>query len=147
WARLCAAMGRPELATGPRFGTTARRTENGAEVYAIVEEWFATTNEDEALRRLEEHRVPAAPVLSIEETMNHPHLRQRGTVRKVSDRILGDFQIPGSAYRFSEFPEDLPLQAPLLSEHNAEVLEEYLGYSQAQVLELEAQGVLRRGEK
>ncbi len=62
--------------------------------------------------------------------MNHPHMRQRGTVRQVSDRILGDFQIPGSAYRFSEFPEDLPLEAPLLGEHNAEVLREYLGYSE-----------------
>ena len=144
WARLCAAMGKQELAADPRFETTARRTENGAEVYAIVEQWFAATPEDEALHRLEEHRVPAAPVLSIEETMNHPHMRQRGTVRQVTDRILGDFQIPGSAYRFSEFPEDLPLEAPLLGEHNAEVLREYLGYSDGQVAELEAQGVLRR---
>jgi len=144
WARLCAAMGKPELAADPRFATTAKRTENGAAVYEIVGEWFASTPEDLALRRLEEHRVPVAPVLSIEEAMNHPHLRERGTVRKVSDRIMGEFRIPGSAYRFSEFPEDLPLEAPLLGEHNGEILREYLGYSDARIAELEAQGVLRR---
>jgi crotonobetainyl-CoA:carnitine CoA-transferase CaiB-like acyl-CoA transferase len=57
---------------------------------------------------------------------------------------MGEFQIPGSAYRFSEFPEDLPLEAPLLGEHNAEILREYLGYSDVRIAELEAQGVLRR---
>jgi crotonobetainyl-CoA:carnitine CoA-transferase CaiB-like acyl-CoA transferase len=144
WARLCAAMGRPELASDPRFVNVAKRTENGAEVYRIVEEWIASTAEDDALRLLEEHRVPAAPVLSVEETMNHPHMRQRGTIRKVSDRILGEVELPGSAYRFSEFPQDLELDAPLLGEHNTEVLREYLGYSEEQVAELEGQGVLQR---
>ncbi len=144
WARLCAAMGRPELAGDPRFETVPKRTENAAAVYDIVGQWFASTSEDEALRRLEEYRVPAAPVLTIEETMDHPHMRQRGTVRRVSDRIFGDFEIPGSAYRFSEFPDGSDLQAPLLGEHNTEVLRDYLGYSENRIAELEAQGVLRR---
>jgi len=144
WARLCAAMGKPELASDPRFETVPKRTENGAAVYEIVGQWFASISEDQALRLLEEHRVPAAPVLSIEETMNHPHMRQRGTVRKVSDRIFGEFEIPGSAHRFSEFPDDLDLEAPLLGEHNTEVLRDYLGYSEDRVAKLEAEGVLRR---
>ncbi|HEY2106160.1 MAG TPA: CoA transferase [Candidatus Binataceae bacterium] len=147
WTRLCAAMGRPALASDPRFESTPKRTENRAEVYTIVGQWIASTPEDEALRLLEQHRVPAAPVLSVQETMDHPHMRQRGTVRKVSDRILGDFQIPGSAYRFSEFPEDLELDAPLLGEHNSEVLSQYLGYSAERVAELEAHGVLHRASK
>jgi crotonobetainyl-CoA:carnitine CoA-transferase CaiB-like acyl-CoA transferase len=144
WARLCAAMGRPELTSDPRFATVPLRTENAAEVYQIVEQWFASTTEDEALALLEKNRVPAAPVLSVEETMNHPHMRGRRTIRKVPDRILGELQIPGSAYRFSEFPDELELHAPLLGEHNAEVLSEYLGYSAEQVAQLESQGVLQR---
>jgi crotonobetainyl-CoA:carnitine CoA-transferase CaiB-like acyl-CoA transferase len=144
WSRLCAAMGRPELASDPRLDTVPKRTENAAEVYSIVEQWFDSTPEDEALKRLEQYRVPAAPVLSVEETMNHPHMLQRRTIRKVRDRVLGELQIPGSAYRFSEFPEDLPLDAPLLGEHNIEVLSEYLGYTEQQVSALEAQGVLQR---
>jgi CoA:oxalate CoA-transferase len=144
WARLCTAMGRPELASDPRFDSVPGRTENAAEVYAIVERWFASIPEDEALALLEQNRVPAAPVLSVEETMNHPHMIQRRTIRKVPDRILGEIQIPGSAYRFSEFPDELELQAPLLGEHNAAVLREYLGYSEERVAELEAQGVLQR---
>ncbi len=88
--------------------------------------------------------MPAAPVLNVREAMDHPHLRARGTVRKVRDRILGEFDLQRSALRFSAFPEDLPLEAPLLGEHNAEVLHGYLGYSDERIAQLEAAGVLNK---
>ena len=94
---------------------------------------------------MSEHRVPCAPVLSVEEAVKHPHLRQRGTVRTVHDRILGDFDVPGFALRFSDFPRRLDLEAPTLGEHNEEVLTKYLGYPQSRVRELEQIGVLRSG--
>ena len=97
-----------------------------------------------AIAALKENRVPHAPVLTLEQAMNHPHLRQRGTVRRVRDRMLGEFDVPGFPLRFSEFPQTLELQAPLLGEHNVEVLSRYLGYTRAQVAELERKSILRR---
>ncbi len=106
-----------------------------------------TTPDDEAaLRRLEECRVPCAPVLSIAEAVAHPHLRERQTIRRIEDRILGELDIPGMPLRFSEFPEALELHAPLLGEHNAEVLGEHLGYNAAKITQLEDSGVLVRGD-
>ena len=94
---------------------------------------------------LKEYRVPHAPVLSVAEAVQHPHLRLRGTVRTVHDRILGDFEVPGFALRFSDFPERLELHAPMLGEHNGEVLGRWLGYDAKRVGELEKKGVLRSG--
>jgi len=94
---------------------------------------------------MKEYRVPHAPVLSVAEAVKHPHLRQRGTVRTVHDRILGDFDVPGFALRFSDFPEPPDLQAPFLGEHNEEVLTTYLGYGKDRVRELEKNGTLRSG--
>ena len=91
------------------------------------------------------HRVPYAPVLSVAEAVNHPHLRLRGTVRTVHDPFLGDFDVPGFLFRFSNFPQPLELQAPSLGEHNEQVLTEYLDYPASRVRELEAKGVLRSG--
>jgi crotonobetainyl-CoA:carnitine CoA-transferase CaiB-like acyl-CoA transferase len=142
WPRLCRAMGRDDLADDPRFTTVMARYRNTEELFRIVEEWFAVTPEDEALRRLDENRVPAGPVLSVKEAMRHPHLRQRGTVRKVRDRILGEFDLQQSALRFSACPPATDLQAPFLGEHNREVLREYLGYSEEQVAGLESAGIL-----
>ena len=145
FAALCRAMGRPELAEDPRFKVNAARLENLQELIALIEGWLQATPEEQVLAAMSEHRVPCAPVLSVEEAVNHPHLRQRGTVRTVHDRILGDFDVPGFALRFSDFPRRLDLEAPTLGEHNEEVLTKYLGYPQSRVRELEQMGVLRSG--
>jgi crotonobetainyl-CoA:carnitine CoA-transferase CaiB-like acyl-CoA transferase len=52
--------------------------------------------------------------------------------------------IPGMPLKFSEFPEELPLQTPLLGEHNEEILRNYLAYTPEQVRALESEGVLKR---
>jgi crotonobetainyl-CoA:carnitine CoA-transferase CaiB-like acyl-CoA transferase len=78
----------------------------------------------------------------VAEAMAHPHLRQRGTVRTVSDPIVGQLELPGLPLRFSAFPTPLQVQAPLLGEHNREILQEHLGYSEHRVKELEAEGIV-----
>ena len=74
--------------------------------------------------------------------MAHPHLIQRETVRTISDRSIGEFQVPGMPLRFSEFPGHLPLVAPYLGEQNTEVLSEYLSLCAEEVADLERRGVL-----
>ena len=148
WPDLCRTMGQPELATDARFMTNAARTKNAATVIKIIEDWLqAQSSDEEAMRRLDENRVPNAPVLSVEQAVNHPQLRARRTVRKIHDRVLGEFQVPGFPLRFSEFPGELTLEAPFLGEHNREVLEKYLGYSAARVQELESEGVLYHADR
>jgi crotonobetainyl-CoA:carnitine CoA-transferase CaiB-like acyl-CoA transferase len=143
---LCKAMGRPELANDPRFKTNAERLKNLKELVAAVEAWFRSMPSDEAsIAAMKEYRVPHAPVLSVAEAVQHPHLRERGTVRTVHDRILGDFDVPGFALRFSDFPQRLELEAPLLGEHNREVLSTWLGYQADQITQLEHKGILRNG--
>jgi crotonobetainyl-CoA:carnitine CoA-transferase CaiB-like acyl-CoA transferase len=148
WPDLCRAMARPELADDPRFKTIAARTENARETIKIIEDWLQTQSSDAAaMAQLDEHRVPNAPVLSVEQAMNHPQLRERRTVRTIQDRVLGEFQVPGFPMRFSDFPGELALEAPFLGEHNAEVLGSHLGYSTSRVKELESTGVLFQGDR
>ena len=148
WPDLCRSMERPELAADPPFKTNAARTQNAAELIKIIEDWLQAQDSDQAaLRRLDENRVPNAPVLSVEQAMDHPQLRERCTVRTIHDRVLGDFQVPGFPLRFSDFPGELTLEAPFLGEHNAEVLETYLGYSSSHVRELESAGVLFHADR
>jgi crotonobetainyl-CoA:carnitine CoA-transferase CaiB-like acyl-CoA transferase len=144
---LCQAMGRAELATDKRFLGNADRMANVDELKRIIQEWFDANDDDEAFRLFEEYRVPYAPVLAIEEAMAHPHLRERGIVRKFNDRFLGEFDIPGFPLRFSAYPRHPELDAPTLGEHNHGVLEEYLGYSAERIAALEAEGVLQRGPR
>jgi crotonobetainyl-CoA:carnitine CoA-transferase CaiB-like acyl-CoA transferase len=141
---LCAAMGRPELATTPGWENDNARLERRDEVIAVIEAWLASLpSVDAAIEILERHNVPCAPILSVAETVSHPHLLARGTVRTVNDRVAGEFQIPGHPIHSNRYPANDPtLIAPLLGEHNREVLMELLGKDDAAVDALEAKGVL-----
>jgi crotonobetainyl-CoA:carnitine CoA-transferase CaiB-like acyl-CoA transferase len=148
WLELCRVMGQPELATDPRYATNVARLERLSEVVKLIEEWLATTESDEAATAtLQKKHIPVAPVLSIGEAVAHPHLRERGTVRTITDRIFGEFEAPGFPLRFSAFPERLPLEASLLGEHNREVLSQLLGYSEDRIRTLETEGVLQSGDR
>ena len=72
--------------------------------------------------------------------------RARRTVRTIEDRIAGKFDIPGMPLKFSAFPNDLPLEAPTLGQHNREILCDVLGRSAKEVEQLRAAKVLIEGE-
>ncbi len=112
-------------------------------IRGLIQQWLdATSSDEEAIRILEENRIPVAPVLTVAEAVNHPHLRQRGTVTTVHDRVLGAFDVPASPWRFSEFPAPTDLPAPFLGEHNGMILKEQLGYSDQRLEQLTGDGVL-----
>jgi crotonobetainyl-CoA:carnitine CoA-transferase CaiB-like acyl-CoA transferase len=147
WQALCRVMGQPELADDPRFGTRDARLKNLGALVEKIEQWLRSMPDDAAIAAMKEGRVPVAPVLTVAEAVSHPHLRERGTVRTVHDRILGDFDLPGFALRFSDFPKPLELQAPFLGEHNSEVLAKYAGCPPARIEDLERRGILRHGTR
>lgn len=143
WAELCEAMGKPELLADPRFRSPRDRAKNRFALVAIIEDWIQSQASDaEVIRILEERRIPVAPVLSVEEAMQHPHFIERGTVRTVSEREFGTFQMPGMPLRFSEYANVEDLQAPYLGEHNHEVLKHLLAYTDAEIAALEQQHIL-----
>ena len=134
WPQLLKAMAMPELADDPRFRDPRARRDNHAALAKIIESWLARfAGRREALAALEAERVPCAPVFSLHEAMAHPHLRERGTVRRVSDAAIGAFDIPGPAARFSRW-EDAPRPAAAaLGEHNEEILRDILGLADAEI--------------
>jgi crotonobetainyl-CoA:carnitine CoA-transferase CaiB-like acyl-CoA transferase len=143
WASLCAIMGRAELVHDPRCIDNTARVANRSVVNGAIGEWLMTLpGRDDACAILREGHMPHGPILTVEQAMAHPHMRERRTVRTVHDRIIGDFQVPGFPMRFSGFPDELELEAPMLGEHNHHVLANYLGYSETRIAELERTGVL-----
>ncbi len=145
WVSLCEAIDRPDLRADARFARARDRVQRRDEIIRTIEHWLAAMPSDDAsVETLRSHRVPVAPILSVREATEHPHLIARGTVRTVNDPILGEFKIPGFPLRFSGYPEELEFDAPMLGEHNASILGQYLGYTPARVIKLETSGVLHR---
>jgi CoA:oxalate CoA-transferase len=145
WPQMVRAMGKPELATDPRFKGARARHANRFELQAIIEEWLASfPTRDEAIAAMDKERVPCAPVLSVNEAVAHPHLNERKTVRWVQDPLLGKVAIPAVPVKFSAWPDRTELRSARLGEDNERVLRDYLGLGDARIQELYACGVLVR---
>jgi CoA:oxalate CoA-transferase len=143
FGRLAKALGRPDLVTDPRFTSNGRRVRNNAALKEIIENWMATfPNREAVVAALDKERVPCAPVLSLEEAMDHPHLHERKTIRHVSDPTLGEFDLPGFPVKFSDYPDRTDLKASRVGEDNEAILGELLGLSEIAIAELYSAQVL-----
>ncbi|MGE3970416.1 MAG: CoA transferase, partial [Porticoccaceae bacterium] len=143
WANLVNLIERPDLLTDPRVADLAGRQANKEEVNTAIEAWLAKVGDpDRALELMQAAHVPCAPVLEVEEVMAHPHMRKRGTVQKITDRMYGELEVPASPLRYSQFPQPLDLQAGFLGEHNRDILKAQLGYGDERIAALEAAGVI-----
>ena len=143
WPKLCEAMGQPALTHDPRFADNELRVANASALVEIIETWMSGfAGIDAVVAHCAGYRIPAAPVLSVEQAMQHPHMVERGTVRKVPDPILGEVTIAGQPIRATGFAHHTGLPAPLLGEHNHDILSRHLGYSQERVAGLVQAGVL-----
>jgi crotonobetainyl-CoA:carnitine CoA-transferase CaiB-like acyl-CoA transferase len=137
WTQMVKVMAMPELATDPRFSDPRARRDNNAALKDIIETWLAGfASRDAAIAALEAERVPCAPILSLREAMAHPHLRERGTVRRVCDEAIGEFDIPGLAAKFSRWEPPKNLAAAPLGADNEDVLHGLLGLGEAEISQL-----------
>lgn len=143
WPKLVDAMGMPELLEDPRFKDDPTRAANRDILQPIIEKWLQSHDSDEEIiRKLGERHIPVAPILTIEQAINHPHMREHGTVRTITDRGAGAFDMPGMPLRFSAYDNDLDLQAPYLGEHTQEILGGLLGMKAGDISLLVDKGVL-----
>jgi CoA:oxalate CoA-transferase len=143
WPAVCRAMGKPELINDPRFKEERLRVRNRDELTEIVESWLKSfPSVDAALEALDKERVPCAPILTVEEAMKQPHHRQRRTVRRVHDPLMGDFDIPGMPVKFQNWQDRTDVKAPLLGQDNDAILRDLLGMRDEEVRDLYAQKVL-----
>jgi crotonobetainyl-CoA:carnitine CoA-transferase CaiB-like acyl-CoA transferase len=81
-------------------------------------------------------------VLSVAQAVKHPQLANRGAMRQVPDPILGQVTIAGQPIRVQGFAQHTDQPAPLLGEHNLDVLSRHLGLGAAEVERLVRAGVV-----
>src|SRR5215472_7688271 len=143
WAKFCAAIERPDLVGREGATSGPERAKNMAGWLGdIINGWFKTQTKAEVTSKLLAAGLPVGPVQNAQEIFDDPQVVARRLMIDVPDPILGSVKLVGPAAKLSGSPEPLTGAAPLLGEHNAEVLAEMLGYTPDQVARLEEGGVI-----
>jgi crotonobetainyl-CoA:carnitine CoA-transferase CaiB-like acyl-CoA transferase len=135
---LCVALERPDLARDPRFAEREIRKTNRAELREALEKPLAARSAAEWASRLNAAGVPAGPVLSIPEILDHPQIRSREALQQFDvmgiDRAIG---VMGGGFRLSGGTAAAATAPPTLGVDTDAVLRD-LGYDDRAIAELRA---------
>jgi len=141
WRGVCQAFEKPEWLDDPRFENAALRDENVIDRLTITQEVLKTRTTGDWMERLEANDVPCSPALKRSEVFNHPQIVEMGSIVTYEHHAAGPLRQARHAARFERTPAGIRMGAPLLGEHNDEVLGE-LGLSSDEIAALKADGVV-----
>jgi CoA:oxalate CoA-transferase len=143
WRGICTAIDRADLPIDPRFTTTEGRRANAAALRALLIEAFASANAAEWEKRLSAAGVPAAPILTLQQALQHPQLAYRNIVSRLPGAMGIDREIAlsGSGFTAGRDGPEVVAPSPAKGQHTAAVLHE-AGFSTAEIETLQAEQVV-----
>jgi formyl-CoA transferase len=140
WPRLLEAIGRKDLIGDPRFETREARVKHSKEIDAILTEYTSKRDKYECMRVIGA-AVPSGAVRDTLELLNDPNFEERGIIQTIQHPTNGAFKMAGWPVRFNGKPPKVK-PAPLLGQHSAEVLMDWLGMTEEQVTALRAEKII-----
>ncbi|WP_329577538.1 CaiB/BaiF CoA transferase family protein [Streptomyces sp. NBC_01361] len=140
WQRLRGVMSYP-AADDPRFATMPGRCEHMDDLDEVVGRWTLTRTKKDLTKLLGDLKVPCAPVVTLPELLEDPHVRERGVLRTVEDE-QGSFMTLGSPLFLSDSPMVEPTRSGGLGEHTDQVLTDELGLTADDIAALRDTGAI-----
>src|SRR5438270_1625590 len=139
WARL---VGREDFIGDPRFAGDQLRADNRDAITEAMNTWLATRTTEQAIAELEKARVPAGPVLDLQQVLDDPQVKAQELLRYVEHPgTAKPVPLADTAVRLSATPGGIRTRAAALGEHTDEVLRE-IGYDDADIVDLRARKVV-----
>lgn len=142
FAKLCEAVGRPELARDPRFARNQARVRNRELLTSTLDTLLREKPVAYWTETLAQAGVPCGPINDIAHVFEDPQVRHRGMRIEMAHPLAGALPLVGSALRLSATPVEYRLPPPLLGQHTDQVLTSLLGMEPDELDRLRQSGVL-----
>ena len=141
--RFTAALGRPELATDPRFSDNQSRRANAAALDTLIESWTRQHTLGEIWETLVQAEVPSAPVYSIADIASDPQYEARDMIlRLLGPDGVGELLVPGVVPKFADEPSSVRWLGRAAGADSDRVLRE-IGLDDADIDRLERASVIQ----
>ena len=145
WERIADVLGHPEWRSDPRFATNTARMENLRALVDAMNAVLRTRTRSEWIVDLDAAGVPAGPVNSLGEALEHAQTLARGMVVGLTHPEAGATRALGCPVHFSATPARVDRPAPVLGEHTREVLRE-AGYADGEIEGFVTAGVVAEAD-
>ncbi len=140
--KLCAVMGREDLAADPRYATVEGRMADQAHLEGAIQAWAAELPRDVIAARLDEAGVPYAKVASVREVAASPQIAARGMIVEAEHPRLGTIRMPANPIHMEKTPPTVRKAPPSVGEDNDHVYRDILGMSADDLAQLRAEGAI-----
>jgi len=141
WARLCGAIGRPELVDDPRFADNAARVAHRTNLAGVLARALGALTRDQAVDLLVSHGVVAGAVRGFADAARAEQAEALGIFRPVAYHgSRGTLRVPRLPYAIDGW-SDADAPPPSVGEHTTAILTE-LGYDAKEIAALVASGAL-----
>jgi formyl-CoA transferase len=140
--RLAQAMGRPALATDPRYSSHAARGDSQRELDELIEAWSSMLPTREVLTIMSEHGVPAGLIYRAPDMLEDPHFLARQAIVTVPHPDFGELKMQNVAPKLSETPGAVRSPSPALGEHNEQIYLRILGMSRERLDDLRSRNIV-----
>jgi len=143
FARLCQAIGQPELATDPRFVSHTARGEHAEELDRLITEWTVLREAETIEAILNEAGVVVSRVYDVADISRDPQFLARDMLLHVEDPELGDIVVPGFVPKLSVTPGTMKWTGPaIVGAHNRYVYCELLGHDAEDLESWQQRGII-----
>ena len=140
--RFCQMIGNESLLEDPRFATDDLRSENGAEMSLLLQDWAASKSTPEVLAACDAARLPAGEVLSPREVLDLEHLRQTGAFADLPyPGLRKDAPVLTTPFVLSACPGTVRTPAPEIGADTDDILGQ-LGLSGTDIRKLRARSII-----
>lgn len=137
WRGFCNAIGRTDLLEEVKYSHNVDRVRYHKEIKTIVENWTRHRDSKEIEKIFLSHQIPCAPIFSLKDIVSDEHIaKAREMILEIDHPSVGKMKLIGSPIKMSVTQPAVSSPAPLLGEHNEQVLIEVLSYSQEKIKEL-----------
>jgi len=140
--RLAEAMGKPELATDARYATHSARGANQKELDNLISDWTRTITAERLESLMDEFGIPSGKIYRAPEMLEDPHFKARDAIVSTPHPKFGTLRMQNVAPKLSMTPGTIRAPAPALGEHNRQVYQGLLGYSDQRMEELQKAGII-----
>jgi formyl-CoA transferase len=136
-------MGRPELATDPRYVDHIQRGKRQQELDALIEAWTLTLTVDELEAAMIAASVPAGKIYRAPDMLADPHFAAREAIIEIDHPRWDKLKMQNAFPKLSATPSSVRSPAPqTVGQDNALVYGEVLGLSTQDLLELNKRGAI-----
>ncbi len=116
--------------------------EAGPAIWPMMLAWAESRTREEITVAAQQRGIPIVPCNSTEDVFRSPHFLERQFLVEIDHPQTGKLSYPGAPYHLSETPWQVDRPAPLLGEHNEEILSARLGYTEEELASMRTSGVI-----